>query len=678
MRTYNTENIPLAEAVRIGDNLIARAVSEESGLSWRFYKAGEQQSEPEERFHLYSGNSGVVLFLINLYMVSGEQRFLTAAQQGLNHLDSKIEVIAAGDLAFLTGKYSYAYLLKRFYEVTGDLLYLNRAVAFIVADFPDEKVLSQRPKEFLNGVAGILLVVAQVYQRSRDERLEAIIVMIVDILIRSARIGHAGIYWDRSAHYIHPLCGFSHGASGIAFVLIEVSRWFKVPSLFWLAQEAFRYEDSYLKDRSTKWPDLRRGVFSDADKSNFRDAYDSGSLAFFVEESEMNAWCHGAPGIALARAAACNYSSFPCYSQSVRIIAEQVHASIVQACSTDAPVSFSLCHGAGGNAESIILSAVLHGETPLFFQQLAFCALSQHKKRGYYPSGASNLLPGDPSLFLGDAGVGYFYLRLARPLLVPSILAPSIEKVDEVRTLPGLSLSTVELKKQVLRRHFPLTFDKLCPADERILTEKLCTEGADDDLLRVWYRFICLMRVEGRPLERVFQLEKNKLDHSNSVLSDSLLVHRQHRVAEDVLRLLETFRERADEVELVFNKDILLCHYSGRGEDANASDNENDSFFMLRLNAAFHSEDVPLNHLTYHLFKFFVTPIKVGEAIRRCAIEYEVSMGEPFERLKPLLLSQVTESIKAGLLIDPAKHPIAAVASLTLYSDFIVKEPLIL
>ena len=49
--------------------------------------------------------------------------------------------------------------------------------------------------------------------------------------------------------------------------------------------------------------------------------------------------------------------------------------------------------------------------------------LARHGERGNWPSGAPSRGP-NPSLLLGEAGIGYWLLRLYDPAAVPSVLLP--------------------------------------------------------------------------------------------------------------------------------------------------------------------------------------------------------------------------------------------------------------
>ena len=91
--------------------------------------------------------------------------------------------------------------------------------------------------------------------------------------------------------------------------------------------------------------------------------------------------------------------------------------------------NFSLCHGLAGNAEILLYGCRVLGQEWTDKGSLAFevaeAGIAVSKRQGgVWPCGVD---PGEtPSLLLGLAGIGYFFLRLFNPT-IPSILIPRRE-----------------------------------------------------------------------------------------------------------------------------------------------------------------------------------------------------------------------------------------------------------
>ena len=135
------------------------------------------------------------------------------------------------------------------------------------------------------------------------------------------------------------------------------------------------------------------------------------------------AWCHGAPGIGLSRLRAYEILG----SDTARHEAEAAVRSTMRVLTHPAfgPQSdYALCHGRAGNAELLIYAAeALGDETARAAAETvghqgieAFCRHDLPWPCGV-PGGGET-----PSLMLGLAGIGYFYLRLYDPVGVPSVL----------------------------------------------------------------------------------------------------------------------------------------------------------------------------------------------------------------------------------------------------------------
>ena len=117
-----------------------------------------------------------------------------------------------------------------------------------------------------------------------------------------------------------------------------------------------------------------------------------------------NSWCHGAPGIGLARAGAAGISAGMNETRDLRIALEWVERN--------PPASDDLCCGKLGAIELMLRGAQALDLSDL--KNLAFrraAAIVEPAKRLAHPG-----------LFVGLAGAGYTLLRLSEPSRLPSVL----------------------------------------------------------------------------------------------------------------------------------------------------------------------------------------------------------------------------------------------------------------
>ena len=202
----------------------------------------------------------------------------------------------------------------------------------------------------------------------------------------------------------------------MALALLELYRETGNHTYFTGAMSGFNFERQHFSPQFQNWPDLREQPATGP----------SGPLTY------GEAWCHGAPGIALSRLRAWQLTGDNSFRQEAEIALNTTHRGIhALVTSPAAQPSFSLCHGLAGNADIVLEgSRLLHSD---LYRQVAEAAgnygvVRYHRTGLHWPSGVndpSGATPGlgeTPGLMLGLAGTGYFYLRLAFPEKVGSLL----------------------------------------------------------------------------------------------------------------------------------------------------------------------------------------------------------------------------------------------------------------
>jgi lantibiotic modifying enzyme len=206
-----------------------------------------------------------------------------------------------------------------------------------------------------------------------------------------------------------PLTGLSHGASGMGLALMELYATTGRSDFLEAGRGAFAYEDSLFNPTLGNWPDLRHD--------------DPCGIASRTPRY-ARAWCHGAPGIALARLRASALD--PTRAETHLTMARAAITTTLQAIdqrlglpSRDA----SLCHGLAGLMEVVLIAGRTWDDPGCLAQADAAVRflIDRHACQGDWPSGVASAGP-NPSLMLGLAGTGYAFLRLEDPQQVPPIL----------------------------------------------------------------------------------------------------------------------------------------------------------------------------------------------------------------------------------------------------------------
>lgn len=359
---------------------------------------------------LYGGTSGIALFLARAHQMTGERIFRKTAEGAIRHAESRIERDTPPNtrVAFYSGYTGFAYVLIEAgaafedEELTGRGLRLLKALA--EGDNTEQEV------DIISGYAGAIPALLAIYERHRQEFLVELAADLGEELLKRAAKSDIGWSWQTlGLPTLHDLTGFAHGAGGIGHALLELNRATGQAQFLEAAEQAFRYERHWFSPAQENWPDFRN-------LDGGQQVETGANLNYGV------AWCHGAPGIGLSRVRAYSLLREGVY----RTEAEAALRTVIRTLSpaTGGWGNYSLCHGVAGNAELLIHAARALGD-PSY--KAAADAVGDRgmvqygQQRMPWPCG---VMGGgeNPSLMLGLAGIGYFYLRLYDPDKVPSVL----------------------------------------------------------------------------------------------------------------------------------------------------------------------------------------------------------------------------------------------------------------
>jgi hypothetical protein len=273
----------------------------------------------------------------------------------------------------------------------------------------------------------------------------------LDRLVGAASMArNGGLGWLEAELGSDALCGFSHGASGIAFVMAELAEWAPQPAAAWLAGLAFRYEEPHFVREWGNWRDLRQPWLPEHVQQAMA-AYKRCELDYFTRGSDTAAWCHGAPGIALARLRAWQALGGDHHRSVARVALARTTRSLLEG-SYDSDI---LCHGRCGNASVLVeASRALHDESLLVTARgIAGAVAGGILVRAHSTSWRS--YADSPGLFAGAAGAGYFLLEAADPAGTPSVLSPRLAR--QYRSPSWMPRALANAEWMVARTRWPCT-----------------------------------------------------------------------------------------------------------------------------------------------------------------------------------------------------------------------------
>ena len=411
----------LGTALAIGRRLARRALWEGTACTWDVL---EPLRDPEVRVRtiraegqLYQGAAGIAWFLGELYRATGDAEVGRAARGGLEHALGRGDHLS--DLfGFHSGRVGLAWVAVRLAEIFERPDYAERArrlLAPLAGREPDDSAL-----DVIGGAGGAIPACLDLAGKAGWDELRTVARELGEQLIRQAQRRPDGWSWaPGGVSAVRNLTGFAHGASGMGLALLELERATGDGCFRFAAEMAFLYERRLFNEERSNWPDLRHDFF-DQPVEELRRAVRDGKPPV-VEEKYMTAWCHGSPGIGLARLRAFELTGQDVYRREAEAALRSTLQAIEEALSQGA--SYCLCHGIGGNCELPLLAAELLGDPELrqVAERAARQGIETYEVRGRpWPCGTVGGVP-DPSLLVGEAGIGAFYLRLADPE-TPSVL----------------------------------------------------------------------------------------------------------------------------------------------------------------------------------------------------------------------------------------------------------------
>jgi len=659
----------LDEAIRIGDDLLLRAEYDSNGASWETYAPNFNGFLALGKTgNIYSGSSGIALFLIELYLQTQNSQYLKTAVDAAEWAETYFKTNQNNDYSFFVGQIGLSYVYLRLHYVTANLKYLEKAldIARPCLTFLESPALQA---DLILGVSGTILGLLHLHQAKPDEGwLVDKIDSFVEYLIDKAQQGPVGLFWGRSPDLIKGLCGFSHGTAGVGYVFLELGHYFKDETFYWLAEQAFSYETYYYIDEIKNWPDFRC-ITSEINYVTLKEELRRGDVAnFLYNGAEMNAWCHGAAGIGLSRLTAFDFL------QKEKYIFE-INNAIKKIVLTDIEpklqyFNFTLCHGGGGNAELLIEAYKLFNDNKLllFAETIADNALKYRQSNNMYLSGYSTLQREDLSLFSGNAGIGYFFLRLIDPENVPSILSPKIGVASKTRQtlfgqFPQNIKSTASFKRKIIGKQFYRTLalvDYLLPgkSDEYFT---LSSQG-EKELSEEFFAFIekissLLHHAERERLLDVYMLERTKREKDLLIQSYALLHMKSEVYRDNASNLLELKKKDLMRLVLTINPDVEITFTKWQWDQELKNINDNLSQISAVLPVLLIPKvggiiDDSLSPFCYAILEAFKTPKILVEVVQALQFEMGVTSPEESANVEELILQQINELIMAQLLIQ--------------------------
>lgn len=403
----STEEL-LTHVKEISDALRDEAIKSPDGsFSW----IGLGYLPVAERFQLqptgpelYGGFTGIALFFAALAKITGDAEFGALASGALRTLRRELtdqnilELTSWAGIGGASGCGSIIYSLVRISQFLGDPSLIDDANK-IAANISAELIATDTALDVISGAAGAILGLLALYDATGEERVLDRAIACGQHLLRSRVQTPTGHRAWRTRSVAKPLTGFSHGAAGIAYALLRLFERANDAGFKATAIEAIAYERSFFISSAGNWRDLRESAGPQAE-----------------QEQHRTAWCHGAPGIALARLGGL-------MALDTADIRTDIDIGLETTQRFGAGGFDHLCCGGMGRVDVLIEGARRLGRPELLkaaHQQAGWAVRRAQRAGGYRTQSGLGMV--DPGFFSGTAGIGYTLLRLANSESLPSVL----------------------------------------------------------------------------------------------------------------------------------------------------------------------------------------------------------------------------------------------------------------
>jgi type 2 lantibiotic biosynthesis protein LanM len=374
-------------AVRLRDSAIVSDGAEQR-VGLRLDPATNSPRAGPIGWTLYHGQLGIAVFLAAAARAFGERSFAQAALRALEGIRRGIRrdgrrVLEAEPLGAFEGIGGIVYAFVLVGRWIGEPSLHEEAIA-VAGSVGEPQIRADRRYDLVGGSAGFVMALAALHRASGEPGTLEPLARAAEHLVASAVVQERGIGWPVNGP---ALAGIAHGNAGIAMALATAFELTGVTGLWSGAERALDYERSIRRDDLANWPDLRVSTDGEA----------------------MTAWCHGAPGIALARSRLLQIHPHTGAREDLEMALKTARRTILRA--------GHLCCGMAGINDILLELGRRTGDPSLIGQaERQAMSLAAPLSDGFVTEG----------LMQGLAGVGYGLLRISDPAAYPCVLDLSV------------------------------------------------------------------------------------------------------------------------------------------------------------------------------------------------------------------------------------------------------------
>lgn len=392
----------LAGAKAIGRDLLDFSISGKDGkevlwITLKYFGWDEMNWRIDvQSMYLYDGLAGTGLFLSALAWLTEDlevtRAFLCVRSQLFDYTRSLLENGCPKDAptGIFAGEGSVIYTYLIWYTLFKDPFYLLFAKKH--SQCVEKIYKNDTHMDLLTGNAGLMIAWEYLYDLTKDMHYLHLAQDAGDCLRKHVMVMEQGAGFTAGGEQV-PLAGMSHGCSGFILAFAGLYARSHRAEDAWMIRQLLAYEDSLYDPSINNWADLRLAPGKN------------------TAGIDAVAWCHGAPGIFLARQAMQKY----CPDIEPVIVEQDIKRALSKIGMGTYREGFCLCHGNCGN------SWIVKDSNREFYEIVLGDVLERIRSRKLLPQEKFN-----PGFMAGISGIGYALLREVCPQL-PDVLAVSLE-----------------------------------------------------------------------------------------------------------------------------------------------------------------------------------------------------------------------------------------------------------
>lgn len=343
---------------------------------------------------IYTGNSGIALFLAYLGVITENEKYKKAALEAVTAVINSINDITdfkTVKLGFFSGVSGWLYSIFSIGKILNDKELVNFVYKKI--SVIGQMLASDQNCDIISGISGAMGAIISIYEHTDDVDIKKYIIGICNeqfkLIKQKVVVLEDGesITWGEEG-----FVGFSHGNAGVISQLIRLYGITKEPDIIKTIKSALKYENTMFNGKCGNWDkQLNSNIF-------------------------LNKWCHGAPGVLLSNLILYKNNFFD----------EDIKSKIALSLKTVKKKGFGenycLCHGDLGNllilnyASQILKDEVLRTNCIKTAENFIDQYFNKRWEDDEFKQ-TQNM-----GLMAGISGIGYGLLQLYRPELCPNIL----------------------------------------------------------------------------------------------------------------------------------------------------------------------------------------------------------------------------------------------------------------